>query len=116
VPNGDTEKKLVLHGVLHAPAVGCTLVSVAALDKEGYHAHIGASHLELTSLHGERIGRIPRTQGRLYKVVHTSESANAVELMSLMELHRRLGHIAPSSAHKLVQNGAIVGIKLDPDS
>jgi transposase InsO family protein len=116
VPNGDTKKELVLHGVLHAPAVGCTLVSVAALDEEGYHAHIGAGHLKLTSLQGECIGRIPRTQGHLYKVVHASESANAVESMSLMELHHRLGHIAPSSARKLVQNGTIVRIELDPDS
>jgi len=116
VPNGDTDKELVLHGVLHAPAVGCTLVSVAALDEEGYHAHIGAGHLGLTSPQGECIGRIPPTQGCLYKVMHVLESTNAVESMSLMELHRCLGHIAPSSARKLVQNGAIVGIELDPDS
>jgi hypothetical protein len=116
VPNGDSERELVLHGVLHAPAVGCTLVSVAALNKEGYHAHIGTGHLELTSPQGECIGRIPQTQGCLYKVVHTSESANAVESMSLMELHCCLGHIAPLSACKLVQNGAIVRIELDPDS
>jgi transposase InsO family protein len=116
VPNEGTEKELVLHGVLHAPAVGCTLVSVAALDEEGYHAHIGAGHLDLTSPKGDRIGHIPRTQGCLYKVVHMLESANAVESMSLMELHRHLGHIAPSSARKLVQSRAIVGIELDPDS
>jgi transposase InsO family protein len=116
VPNEGTEKELVLHSVLHAPAIGCTLVSVAALDEEGYHAHIGAGHLDLTSPKGNCIGHIPRTQGRLYKVVHTSESANAVESMLLMELHRRLGHIAPSSARKLVQSHAIVGIELDPDS
>jgi transposase InsO family protein len=91
-------------------------VLVAALDEEGYHAHIGAGHLDLTSPKGDCIGHIPRTQGRLYKVVHTSESANAVESMLLMELHRCLGHIAPSSARKLVQSHAIVGIELDPDS
>jgi hypothetical protein len=49
VPNGGTESELTLHGVLHAPAVGCTLVSVTALDEKGYHVHIGAGHLELTS-------------------------------------------------------------------
>ena len=87
VPNGDTELELTLHGALHAPAVGCTLVSVAALDEEGYHAHIGAGHLELTSPQGERIGRIPWTQGHLYKVVHAQDSANAVEPVSIMELH-----------------------------
>jgi hypothetical protein len=115
VPNGDIKKELILHGMLHAPAVGCTLILVAALDEEGYHAHIGAGYLELTSPQGEHIGRIPRTQGRLYKVMHMLESMNTIELMSLMELHRCLGHIAPSSARKLIQNSAIIGIELDPD-
>ena len=116
MPNGDTESELTLHGALHTPAVGCTLVSVAALDEEGYHAHIGAGHLELTSPQGERIRRIPRTQGRLYKVVHVQDSANAVEPVSVIELHRRLGHIAPSTARKLVDSGVITGIELDPNS
>lgn len=116
VPNGGTESELVLHGVLHAPAVGCTLVSVAALDEEGYHMHIGVGHLKLKLPQGECLGCIPRTQGHLYKVVHTSESVNAVEQVSLMELHRCLGHIAPSSAHKLVESKAISGIKLDSES
>jgi len=116
VPNGDTETELTLHGALHAPAVGCTLVSVAALDEEGYHAHIGAGHLELTSPQGKHIGRIPRTQRRLYKVVHALDSANAVEPVSVMEMHRRLGHIAPESVRSLVDSGAVTGVELDPDS
>ena len=111
VPNGGThESKLTLHGTLHAPAVGCTLVSLAALDEEGYHAHIGAGHLDLTSPQGECIGRLPRTQGHLYKVVHALDSANAIEPISIMELHRRLGHIAVKSARKLVKSSAIVGV------
>ena len=97
VPNEGTELELILHGALHAPAVSYTLVSIAALDQEGYHTHIGAGHLELVSPQGERIGRIPRTQGRLYKVVHVQDSANAIEPVSIMELHHRLGHIAPTS-------------------
>jgi len=91
VPNKGTESELTLHGALHAPAVSYTLVSIAALDEEGYHAHIGAGHLELMSPQGERVGRIPRTSGRLYKVVHALDSANAVEPVSVMELHRRWG-------------------------
>jgi hypothetical protein len=93
VPNGDTESELTLNGALHAPAVSYTLVSIAALDEEGYHAHIRAGHLNLTSPQGEKIGRIPCMQGHLYKVVHAPDSANAVETISVMELHCRLGHI-----------------------
>ena len=116
VPNGGTESELTLHGALYAPSVSYTLVSIAALDEEGYHAHIGAGHLDLTSPQGDRIGHIPRTQKRLYKVVHALDSANAVEPVSIMELHRRLGHIAVESARKLVTSGAIVGVELDPGS
>lgn len=116
VPNGGAESELTLHGALHAPSVSYTLVSIAALDEEGYHTHIGAGYLDLTSPQGERIGHIPRTQGRLYKVVHALDSANAVEPVSIMELHRRLGHIAVESARKLVTSGAVVGIELDTDS
>jgi hypothetical protein len=116
VPNEGTESELTLYGALHAPAVSYTLVSIAALDQEGYHAHIGAGHFVLVSPQGVRIGRIPRTQGRLYKVVHKLDLANVVEPVSIMEMHRRMGHIAVSSARELVESGTVVGVKLDPNS
>jgi Pol polyprotein/zinc knuckle protein len=116
VPNGDREIKLTLHRALHTPGVSYTLVSLATLDKEGYHAHIGAGHLDLTSPQGEKVGCITQTSGCLYKVVHALDSTNAVEPVSVMELHRRLGHIAAASAQKLVESGAIVGVELDPSS
>lgn len=108
--------ELTLHGALHTPTVSCTLISVAALDEEGYHAHMGAGHLKLTSPQGKRVGCIPHTQGHLYKIVYALDSANAVKPVLVMELHQRLGHIAASTARKLVQSNAIVGVKLDPDS
>ena len=116
VPHGAKETWLTLHHALHVLAVSYTLVSIGALDVEGYHAHIGSSSLELTSLQGERIGRILCTQGHLYKIMHVLDSANTVEPISVMELHCRLGHIAVSSAQKLVESGAIVGVDLDPSS
>ena len=117
VPNEGTESKLALHNALHAPSVACTLVSLGTLDEEGYHAHIGAGRLELVSLEGERVGQIPHTMRRLYKFTHaTPESANAAELISVMELHRCMGHIAIVSACKLVESGAITGVELDPNS
>jgi hypothetical protein len=87
VPNGDRKIKLTLNRALHAPGVSYTLVSLATLDEEGYHAHIGASHLDLTSPQGEKVGCITRTSGHLYKVVHALDSANAIEPVSVMELH-----------------------------
>ena len=112
-----TESELALRNALHAPSVAYTLVSLGTLDEEGYHTHIGGGHLELVSPEGERVGQIPRTMRRLYKIAHTAlESANAAELVSVMELHRRMGHIAVASARKLIESGAVTGVELDPNS
>ena len=113
MPNEGTKSQITLHGALHMPAVSYTLVSIVALDKEGYHAHISAGHLEITSPQGERVGRIPQMPGHLYKVVHALDSTNAVEPVSVMELHCCLGHIAVESAQKLVTSDTITGVKLD---
>ena len=120
VPNGGTESELTLRAgtarpsrQLH-PRVGdrCTRT------KEGYHTHIGAGHLDLTSPQGNRIRHIPRTQGRLYKVVHVLDSAkeNAVEPVSIMELHVDWATVQFESARKLVTSGAVVQVELDTSS
>ena len=95
------------------PAISYTLVSLAMLDEKGYHTHIGGGHLEITSPQGEQIGCIDCTHRCLYKVVHALDSANAVEPVTVMELHCHLSHIAVTSTHKLVESGAVVGIELD---
>jgi transposase InsO family protein len=115
-PNGAAPSILTLHDVLHAPAVGYTLVSIGTLDKKGYRTSIGGGTLELFSLRGERVARIPQTTRGLYRTAHIEESANSVETVSIMELHRRMGHIAPASARTLVEKGLVTGIRLDPDS
>ncbi len=115
-PNGGSQSTIVLSEVLHAPTVGYTLVSLGALDQKGYHTSIGSGHLDLFGPGGHRVARIPRTARGLYRITHPGESAHAVETISVMELHRRLGHIAPASARALVEKGLVTGVKLDPDS
>jgi transposase InsO family protein len=115
-PNGAASSTLTLHEVLHAPAVRYTLVSIGALDKRGYRTSIGGGTLELFSPRGKRVARIPQTTRGLYCTNHIEESANSIETISIMELHRRMGHIAPASARALVEKGLVTGIRLDPDS
>ena len=55
-------------------------------------------------------------QGCLYNLVHVLDSTNAVEPVSVMEWHRRLGHIVVENTHKLMESGTIIGIKLDQSS
>jgi len=116
VPNGSGENNLTLLNTLHAPSVAYTLVSLGTLDVEGYQMGIGGGQLTIVSPQGQHIGAIARTSRRLYRVAHDSESAHAAELLTIMELHQRLGHIAPASARRLVESGAVTRVELDPSS
>jgi hypothetical protein len=71
-PNGAASSTLTLHEVLHVLAVGYTLVSIGALDKRGYRTSIGGGTLELFSLRGERVARIPQTTRGLYRTNHVT--------------------------------------------
>jgi len=116
MPNSGCESSLALLCALYAPQVSYTLVSLGALDEEGFMTLIGNGRLRITSPRGDSIAEIPRNARHLYKVIHIPESTHAAELVSAMELHHRLRHISVASAHKLVQSGAVKGIKLDPDA
>ena len=103
--------------ILSACHVRCCLACILSVCTQRCLACDGRlGSLNLTSPQGKRIGHVPCIQGCLYKVVHVLDSANAVEHVSVMELHHRLGHIAVESAQRLVQSGAVVGVELDSDS
>jgi hypothetical protein len=114
-PNNARKSELVLHNVLHMPSISYTLVSLRALDEEGYTSHISRGCLQITSPCREQIADITCTR-HLYRVKHSLESAHVAKLMSSMELHHHLRHISVISAHKLTQSGAVKGIKLDPNA
>jgi hypothetical protein len=106
---------LSLYNVLYTPSIGYTLVSPRTLDKEGYLSHIRDRHLQLISPSRELIVNVACNASCLYKYKRSLESTHAIELMLLMELHSHLGHISVTSTCKLIENGAIKGIKLDPN-
>jgi len=114
-PVNGCESILYLYDALYAPSVSYMLVSLRALDEEGFTSHIRDGHLWLTSLSGELIVNVACNASHLYKYERSLEYAHAVELLSVIELHHRLGHISVASTRKLVEIRAIKGIKLDPD-
>ena len=116
VPNGCNQSTLTLNDVLHAPAIGYTLVSLGVLDKNGYRTSISGSNLELFTPGGEHVAHILQTARCLYRIKHTGESVHTVETISVMELHHHMGHIALASTCTLVEKNLVTGIKLDPDS
>jgi len=117
VPANGGESGLTLHKALYAPSVCYTLVSIGTLDRvEGYTFRISGGHLQIITPCSEPVGKVPCNPCHLYKVERSLKSAYAAEDMSVMELHRCLGHISIAAARKLVESRAVCGIKLDPDT
>jgi hypothetical protein len=113
IPNGADISQLRLTEVLYSPEVGYTLVSIGRLDDSGFSATFGGGKCIVRGPDGEDLGSIPKSSRGLYKVMHEGESANsAVEGITLDQLHRRMGHISPAIAKKLVSQGFVTGVKL----
>lgn len=110
VPNGVDTSKLQLTEVLYSPEVGYTLISIGRLDDAGYTTTFSNGTCMMHGPDGEKIGEVPKNGRGLYRVVREHESANAAdEKLTVMGLHRRMGHIAPSIARKLVEKGFVTG-------
>lgn len=119
VPNGADTTHLTLTEVLYSPEVGYTLVSVGRLDEAGFEVSFKGGQCTIRDDGGMRIGEVPRSKGSLYRVRHDAADAAgalAAEEISVNELHRRMGHISPAVAEKLVRNGFVTGIRLDTSS
>ncbi|KZT68540.1 hypothetical protein DAEQUDRAFT_671082, partial [Daedalea quercina L-15889] len=94
------------------------LVSIGCIDDAGYTATFTGGKLIIADKDGLTVGTIPKSRG-LYLVTHTENDGSAntatqVEKVTIMDLHRRLGHIAPRAIRELVSNGRITGVTLVP--
>ena len=119
VLNGVAVSQLRLTEVLFSPEVGYTLVSIGRLDELGYSVTFADGICTICDPADDVIGQIPKSERGLYRVVHEHDSGSAnsaVETITVMELHRRMGHIAPSVARRLAENGLVSGVKVDLSS
>ena len=111
---------------LYSPEVGYTLISIGRLDEAGFSVTFSDGKCVIRDEEGSRVGQIPRSKAGLYRVVHdtvdptlnnVAQAASAAtrtdEKVSVMELHARMGHIAPAAAEQLVRKGFVAGIKID---
>jgi len=116
IPNENGVTKMTLAEVLYSPEVGYTLVSVGRLDRQGYTVTFGNGKCVICNPSDVYVGSIPLTSQCLYKLVHdmNDDVANAAEeLLTIEELHCRLGHISVEAARQLVSKGLVTGVKLD---
>jgi transposase InsO family protein len=118
VPNGKSTMNILLKDVLYAPRMGLTLVSISKIAASGYSTLFMANFAKIMDRRRRVIARIPVSNG-IYRVEHPGNgvsAGSAVETISVMELHRRMGHIAPEAARKLVKERLVTGVRLDEAS
>jgi len=119
IPNGTSTTHILLRDVLYAPKMGITLVSIGKLDVAGYAALFRDKRCQIFDSRRKKLGEIPLTSG-LYSL-RSSQAAGKLfagvakhgELLTMQEVHERLGHIAPDSIRQMIKDGTITGITLD---
>src|SRR5713101_2255395 len=124
LPNGTRTSTLTLTDVLYSPDVGYTLVSIGKLNALGYSISFDDGMCTIHSPNNSVVGRIPKSAHGLYKVTGPTNSpetdagegsALVTPQLTVMELHRHMGHIALGTAKKLVTDGLVSGIDLQPE-
>ena len=116
MPNGCDVTKLRLTEVLYLPVVGYALVSIGCLDQLGYSVTFADGTCTIRSPDDNVIRCVPKSHTGLYHVIHTGAHNGvnaAVETVTVMELHCRMGHISPTVARHLAENGLVSGLKFD---
>ena len=85
--------------------------------RAGYTATFSHGSCTIRDRTKKVIGRVPFKNG-LYRVDWESTEAPHVtkDTLTVMELHARMGHIAPETAKHLVTDGLVTGIELDTTS
>jgi len=120
LPNGDATSTILLKDVLYAPSMGVTLVSISRIAAAGSTVVFSGDSCRLFNASRKLVGKVEMSQG-LYRVYTAREepagyAGRVKELLTIDELHRRLGHIAHDAVRRLVDNGLVKGIELDLES
>jgi hypothetical protein len=114
VPNGVDISQLRLTEVLYSPEVGYTLVSVGCLDDNGFSMTFAGGKCTMSGPDGACVGMVPKNGNGLYKVAHEPEVVNAaIEVLTLDQFHRRMGHVSQEVARKLIEKGFVTGVRLE---
>ncbi|KAG2065752.1 hypothetical protein BDR04DRAFT_960836, partial [Suillus decipiens] len=95
------------------------LISIGHLDELGYSITFTDGTCIIQDPTEDIVGQIPKSGHGLYHVIHKPDSNStnaAVETITVMELHKHMGHIAPSIARHLAENGLVLGIKVNLSS
>jgi hypothetical protein len=103
--------------LLYSPAVAFTLVSIGHCDDAGFTFSYGNGHCIVNNPNGNCCAIIPKVNG-MYCTTHKRNPSvaiysNVCMVMSVNDLHARMGHILPASAKHMIKQGTVKGIELD---
>ena len=80
-----------------------------------YHLLIyNSGHYRCFDPKNKHISHIHVMSNDLYHVDH-GETVLSAGTMTLLEMHRRMGHITPDAVKKLVEDKQVVGVELEDD-
>jgi hypothetical protein len=113
IPFGNRRSsKVLLKNVLYAKDMGVTLVSISHITVAGHKAVFDGLSLKIFNSMKKLLEEIPVSKG-LYHVEHTESAHTVMETVTVNDLHRQMGYIAPDAAKLLVKKGIVEGIHLD---
>src|SRR6202522_895751 len=121
LPNKDLPpSKILLKDVLYAPSMAVTLVSISHIAAAGATVIFAGDTCQIYDKNRRVTGRI-KVKAGLYRVYTTRPlggeyAGKAKEILSIDELHRRLGHVTHERAKQLAEKGLVEGVELDADS
>ena len=120
LPNRNRpNSQILLRDVLYAPSMGVTLVSISKITSAGSTVVFTGEFCRIYNKDKALVGEI-KVKGGLYRVYYTKTrtggySAQINEVLTVNELHRRLGHVSFDRTKMLVKKGLVEGIDLNPD-
>jgi hypothetical protein len=120
VPQGNGTSQIRLLDVLYAPSMGVTLVSIGKITDSGASVLFHGNVCRIFDSTRVLLAEIPK-EGGLYRTFtpHAESTgcvAKVVDLLTIDELHRKLGHVGHDAARILVEKGLVKGIELDKES
>ncbi|PSR87021.1 hypothetical protein PHLCEN_2v5279 [Hermanssonia centrifuga] len=115
VPNGETTSRVLLTDVLYAPDMGVTLISISRIDASGSSILFKSGKCCLYNPVDDLVGEIPVVDGLycVYHPKHIDYAGQVKDVLTVEELHRRMGHISYDAARHLIKKGLIIGVVLD---
>jgi hypothetical protein len=112
VLNGESSTPVILHNTIYTPEMALTVISINHITKAGYSVSFEKESCKIKDGGGKVVGVIPANNNGLYRVEHVHTASSVNEVMDVLTLHRRMGHIVADSIRALVQSNAIQGISL----